>query len=776
MKNIHRYTKRAIFHKVGTAILLVAAVLGTLYVGEATFSGDARVPFASAWNCVSMTATPATITEGESSTIAWKFSNDAGVTVTIDKIAGKTWNGTSGDVSVSPTATTKYTAVAHKTGTQTTMKCNVTVTVKPAPAPLPVCTLVADKTLVEEGTSAKLTWTSQNSVSASMDNGIGTITLNGSRDVTPTATTTYKATFANKDGKKVTCEKTIAVTPKPTPAPEPVCTLTANKTSIEKGETAKLTWTSQNAVSGSMNQGIGTIALNDSRDVTPDATTTYQATFENKDGKKVTCEKTIAVTPKPTPQPSAPVCSMTISASSVNKGDSATLTWTSENVDTTSIDNGIGNVATSGSKAVTVNDATTYTGTFKGTNGTTITCTASVSIISSGGGGGGGGGPCRNCGGGGGSSTSKKSNSSGGGSVAKKVTPNVVLSSAATPAPYVYLSQVPYTGFEAGPVLTAVFWLAVLALSVLIAYVMTVPQPLSRLASFFARKHEAEMVVAATLQPVMPPAIPWNIPTSAVANEHAVQFAAASHAASGIDDIIEERAQEDHILLSPEALRAVAMEADRSSLDREAFFTAIFEEAKASFPREDGWILLSKERINAVLSAVRSVGAHATSTPVAHIEHKSEARAPYSSAMTYKEAESKTQAAPVRTYAPADARPTVGSKDVTVADFVHFFEAGEQQKAFDALRGVTAQGRGEQYVKSLVRALDDVYKNRIEGGRTPEADLARATATWSNADFEAVLGTLIESVDWSYSSARVGTKIALAKVFEYFESKKGTQA
>jgi hypothetical protein len=144
--------------------------------------------------------------------------------------------------------------------------------------------------------------------------------------------------------------------------------------------------------------------------------------------------------------------------------------------------------------------------------------------------------------------------------------------------------------------------------------------------------------------------------------------------------------------------------------------------------------------------------------------------------MTYKEAESKTQAAPVRTYAPADARPTVGSKDVAVADFVHFFEAGEQQKAFDALRGVTAQGRGEQYVKSLVRALDDVYKNRIEGGRTPEADLARATATWSNADFEAVLGTLIESVDWSYSSARVGTKIALAKVFEYFESKKGTQA
>ncbi len=778
MKYIHGHTA-SIFKKTGVAVLLITAVIGTLYVGEAALSGDAHVPFVDAWNCESMTATPATITEGQSSTIAWKFSNDKGVTVTIDQIPGKTWTGVSGSTSVSPTATTKYTAVAHKTGTTGTMKCSVTVTVKPAPAPLPVCTLTTDKAEIEEGATAKLTWTSGNTVSATMDNGVGTIALNGSRDVTPAATTIYKATFANKDGKKVTCDVTVTVKQKPAPAPLPVCTLTADKTTVEEGQSAKLTWTSENAVSGVMNQGIGSIALNDSRDVTPTATTTYQVTFKNKDGKEVSCEKTIAVTPKPAPQPSAPVCSLTISASSVNVGDSATLTWTSENVESADIDNGVGSVATSGSATVTVGGATTYTGTFKGTNGTTITCAASVSIISSGGGGdgggsssGGGAGPCRNCGSnGGGSSNTSRPSSNSGGSVTKEVSPNVVLSSAVTPAPYVYLSQVPYTGFEAGPILTAVFWLAVLALSVLIAYVMSVPQPLSQLARLLARKHETETVVASTLQPAMPSFTSWNIPATTVTAEHTVQFAAASSASSNIDDIIEERAQADHILLSPEALRAVAMEADRSSLDREAFFTAIFEEAKASFPREDGWILLSKERINAVLSAVRSVNVRSGTSQAA--EQKSEARTPYSSAMTYKEVEPKAQAVPARTYAPADTRPTVASKDVAVADFVAFFERGEQQKAFDALRGMTAQGRGEQYVKSLVRSLDDVYKNRIEGGRAPEADLARATATWSNADFEAVLGTLVESVDWSYSSARVGTKIALAKVFEYFESKKG---
>lgn len=769
-------------HKAGIAVLLVAAVVGTLYVGEATFSGGARVPFANAWNCVAMTATPATITAGESSTIAWKFSNDAGVTVTVDKIPNKTWNGVSGSTSVSPTVTTKYTAIAHKAGTTATTKCSVTVTVNPAPAPLPTCTLATNKSLIEEGENATLTWTSQNGVKASMDNGVGTIALNGSRDVAPTATTTYKATFENKDGKKVTCDVTVGVKKKPDPAPLPTCTLDADKTTIEEGQSAKLTWTSQNAISGVMNQGIGTIALNGSRDVAPTATTTYLATFTNKDGKEVACEKMIAVTPKPAQQPAAPVCSLSISASSVNRGDSATLTWTSENVESVSIDNGVGDVATSGSRTVTVNDATTYTGTFRGTNGSTISCTAGVSIISGGGGGGttvssgGSGGPCRNCGGrSGGSSNTSKSSSKPVTTVVKEVSPNVVLSSMVTPAPYVYLSQVPYTGFEAGPVLTAVFWLAVLALSVFIAYIMSVPQPLSRMAHLFVRRREERVAVASTLQPAMPSFVTWGS-NATRASEPAVQFTAApARTTNNMDDVIEERAQEDHILLSPEALRAVAMEADRSSLDRDAFFAAIFEEAKASFPREDGWILLSKERINAVLSAVRSVNVHSGSAQVAQTERGSETRVPYSSAMTYREAAPKAQTAPARV-ASVQERTVSTSKEVSVSEFVAFLERGDQQKAFDALRTLTAQGRGEQYVKSLIRALDDVYKNRIEGGRTPDADLARATATWSNADFEVVLGTLVESVDWSYSSARVGTKIALAKVFEYFESKKGSQS
>ena len=44
--------------------------------------------------------------------------------------------------------------------------------------------------------------------------------------------------------------------------------------------------------------------------------------------------------------------------------------------------------------------------------------------------------------------------------------------------------------------------------------------------------------------------------------------------------------------------------------------------------------------------------------------------------------------------------------------------------------------------------------------RTPNEDLVYKTASWSNEDFEKVLGILVECIDYSYSSNRIGTKIA----------------
>src|SRR5258706_14247727 len=73
--------------------------------------------------------------------------------------------------------------------------------------------------------------------------------------------------------------------------------------------------------------------------------------------------------PPPPPAPLAPTASLSANPDTVEKGQSATLTWQTPNAPDDSID-GIGPVDTNGSKAVTPADSTTYRLTAKGSGGT----------------------------------------------------------------------------------------------------------------------------------------------------------------------------------------------------------------------------------------------------------------------------------------------------------------------------------------------------------------------------------------------------------------------
>lgn len=76
--------------------------------------------------------------------------------------------------------------------------------------------------------------------------------------------------------------------------------------------------------------------------------------------------------PEPTPTPTPKLePSVTLSISPENTTSSATLSWTSENTDSLTIDNGIGNVSIpSGSMVITPTEPTTYTITAIGSGGT----------------------------------------------------------------------------------------------------------------------------------------------------------------------------------------------------------------------------------------------------------------------------------------------------------------------------------------------------------------------------------------------------------------------
>ena len=99
---------------------------------------------------------------------------------------------------------------------------------------------------------------------------------------TPTDTANYTAATA-------TVEITVLKAPQP-----PTGTLTAAPVTITTGGTTRLTWSTIDAASVSISNGVGTVAAAGFLDVTPLATTTYVLTATNADGT-VTSSATVTV-------------------------------------------------------------------------------------------------------------------------------------------------------------------------------------------------------------------------------------------------------------------------------------------------------------------------------------------------------------------------------------------------------------------------------------------------------------------------------------------------
>ena len=90
-------------------------------------------------------------------------------------------------------------------------------------------------------------------------------------------------------------------------------------------------------------------------------------------------KKPAAPTPPPPPPPAAPTLSLTAEPSTIERGQSVTLSWTSQNATDLNIDPGVGKVPAQGSTTVTPQDSTTYTLTGTGPGGSQ-TATARVTV------------------------------------------------------------------------------------------------------------------------------------------------------------------------------------------------------------------------------------------------------------------------------------------------------------------------------------------------------------------------------------------------------------
>lgn len=149
------------------------------------------------------------------------------------------------------------------------------------------------------------------------------------------------------------------------PAPVPTSSLSVTPGSITKGESARLSWTSQNAANCDLQPGIGPVTLQGSMTIMPGADTTYSLSCNGPGGMANSAANITVAAP---PSLSS---SLTVTPGSITKGESASLNWTSQNAANCDIQPGIGPVTPQGSITITPAANTAYTLTCTGSGGTT---------------------------------------------------------------------------------------------------------------------------------------------------------------------------------------------------------------------------------------------------------------------------------------------------------------------------------------------------------------------------------------------------------------------
>lgn len=314
-------------------------------------------------------AQPLSIVQGQQTTLTWNVTNAASFSISPSVSSGTL--PMSGSVAVSPSQTTTYVATAADAqGRQATSSITVTVV---AAGSAPTITLSFSPTVVGAGQTTTLTWNTTNALSVAITPSVLTedqtsLALSGSVTLTPTATTTYTATATGAGGVTATATATINML---------TVGLTATPPKIGPGQSAALNWTSANATSLSIDQGVGTVnPPSGSISVSPSATTTYTMTATNGTAT-ATAQATV----------NAPL-GVTLTANPVNiaPGGQSTLTWASQGAASLSIDNGIGAVTgAAGSVKVSPTANTTYTITATDNQGNTTTASATVNVVVNGG-------------------------------------------------------------------------------------------------------------------------------------------------------------------------------------------------------------------------------------------------------------------------------------------------------------------------------------------------------------------------------------------------------
>lgn len=153
-------------------------------------------------------ATPQSVSYNGSVILNWTSSAGA-VYASIDNGVGVVQKNGSKVVEHITDTTTFKLLVSNTHGSNT---CSVTVYKDTAPGgPAPTCTIDIDPERLDYAGNAMLTWNAYHANSASIDNGIGAVTLTGGKLISPSNSTTYVMTVQDEHNRIGYCSKTVTV-------------------------------------------------------------------------------------------------------------------------------------------------------------------------------------------------------------------------------------------------------------------------------------------------------------------------------------------------------------------------------------------------------------------------------------------------------------------------------------------------------------------------------------------------------------------------------------
>ena len=514
---------------------------------------------------------------GGSVTLSWD-TKDAD-TVSISGVGSVSKDG-SRSVYVLNTRTFVLTAWGdgHTVSCQTSVYVENSPTPDPDPSPAqnPRCdAFYASPSLRSSSGAVTLYWDTTHASNVSINRGVGSVSLDGSRSVHVTDTEVFTLTVNNGEGDEVTCTTQVTVIEDDVPVSHNDNDLScdsfyASPSYVEDGEDFRLYWRTTDADSVWIDHGIGYVSSDGDIRIEADEDDEQRYVLTARNGNdEVTCSTYVHVDDDNDNNNDRPRCDLDASDEHIDEGDRVRLSWDNTRAEDIRLRDNHGEEyfdtrhsssdrrkydEDDDSMYVYPDEDTTFTLTVYNDEGTR-TCRVEIEVDENG--------------------------SVASASVTRTQQPLVA---------GIALSQVPYTGFEAGPLLTSVFYTLLALWGVAIAYILVI------------RKRPLFNVVGAAKteeNPAVMPFVATTVDTDATVEAEPETTTVVEKEETR--SLVQVCAEEEQILLAPDAIDFINEQAETES-DQLYLFNKIADLAKAEFPMEDGWIALDRKRIESLIS------------------------------------------------------------------------------------------------------------------------------------------------------------------------------